>query len=100
MSSPSQFYIVYGKVYTPRELESLRLKLQERTGREIKFTKEQIDTYTTIGGVPFLDGEYTVFGEVLEGLDVVEKIQSVECDEYDRPINDVRILNVRVETNK
>lgn len=100
MSSPSQFYIVYGKVYTPRELESLRLKLQERTGREIKFTKEQIDTYTTIGGVPFLDGEYTVFGEVLEGLDVVEKIQSVECDEYDRPINDVRILYVRVETNK
>lgn len=49
-------------------------------------SEEQMEAYTTIGGTPHLDGQYTVFGEVTEGLDVVEKIQSVETQRGDRPL--------------
>ena len=59
------------------------------------FTQEQADIYTTQGGTPFLDGAYTVFGEVEEGLDVVEAIQKVETSMGDRPKSDV-VMNVTV----
>ena len=55
-----------------------------------------IETYKTIGGTPHLDGQYTVFGEVVEGLDVVEKIQQAECDRNDRPLKDIRIIKATV----
>lgn len=55
------------------------------------FTPEQIEAYTTMGGTPFLDKQYTVFGEVEEGLEVVEKIQNVETSQADRPLTDVVI---------
>lgn len=54
-----------------------------------KFSPEQREVYTTIGGYPSLDGEYSVFGEVVEGMDVVEKITSVETDSNDRPLKDI-----------
>ena len=53
------------------------------------FTPEQVEAYTTVGGTPFLDGEYTVFGEVIEGLDVVERIQNCETSPNDRPTTDI-----------
>ena len=59
------------------------------------FTSEQVEAYTTQGGTPFLDGGYTVFGEVEEGLDVVEAIQNVETAMGDRPKTDV-VMNVTV----
>ncbi len=59
-------------------------------------TEEQKETYTTIGGTPHLDGQYTVFGEVVEGLDIVEKIQSVKTQAGDRPCEDVKIINTEV----
>ena len=59
-----------------------------------KFTDEQVEAYTTIGGTPFLDNQYTVFGEVEEGLDVVEKIQNVKTSGDDRPLEDVTVLKV------
>lgn len=55
------------------------------------FSPEQIKTYTTIGGTPFLDNEYTVFGEVMEGMEVVDSIASVQTDERNRPLKDIKI---------
>ena len=95
-SSASQFYIVWGKVYTKEELEGYKNYYKRRTGRELSLTPEQEAAYTTVGGTPHLDGEYTVFGEVVSGLDVVEKIQNAVCDINDRPIDDIRILKVEI----
>ena len=61
--------------------------LKETPG--FSFTPEQVKDYTTVGGTPFLDNQYTVFGEVVEGLDVIEKIQSMSTDSADRPKEDV-----------
>lgn len=95
-SSASQFYIVWGKVYTKEQLESYKEFYKQRTGRELVITPKQEEVYTTVGGTPHLDGEYTVFGEVIGGLEVVEKIQSVPCDGNDRPLEDVRILKTEI----
>ena len=57
---------------------------------------ETREIYKTLGGTPHLDGQYTVFGEVLSGMDVVKEIQSVETDAKDRPLEDVRIVEATV----
>lgn len=63
---------------------------------EFMFTEEQRQVYTTVGGTPHLDGEYTVFGEVIEGMDVVDKIQQVSTNASDRPDDDVVIKKVSI----
>ena len=92
-SSASQFYIVWGKEYTPEQIDALSQRMQQVGMGEI--TDEQKNLYTTVGGTPFLDGQYTVFGEVVEGLDVVEKIQAVATGSADRPKEDV-VMTVTV----
>ncbi len=82
-SSGSQFYIVEGQVVTEAYLNQVTM----HTGH--KFTEEEKKVYTTIGGTPHLDGGYTVFGEVLTGYDVIEKIASVKTDRTDRPLEPV-----------
>lgn len=78
--------------------EQLTKETNERLAKEPgqKFTEEQNEAYTTIGGAPHLDGQYTVFGEVVSGMDVVNNIQMVETDSADRPVNDVVITKVTV----
>lgn len=140
-SSPSQFYIVQGKVRTMDDLrkyedrinkthyaKTARGFMQSETGKKMKqnynrlktenkadsaalintaieaaiqaehlktpeyrFNKEQIDVYTTVGGTPHLDGTYTVFGEVIDGLRVLDKIAEVKTDKRDRPLEDIRM---------
>ena len=90
-SSGSQFYIVTGRVWSVAELEQM-----ERGGQHPKFTDEQRKVYTSVGGYPPLDYEYTVYGEVTEGMDVVEMISKVERDPSDRPKTDVKILSFTV----
>lgn len=133
-SSGSQFYVVWGKTYSEKELTQLASQLDGQRGQQIfnglaaqhrdsiqamykagdqkglmalqqrlaaetdkllketpgfMFTPEQMRDYTTLGGTPFLDNQYTVFGEVVEGLDVVEEIQGVATGSADRPKEDV-----------
>ena len=83
-SSGSQFYIVQGTVFTPEQLDAF-----VRMGRNSQFSEQQIEDYTSIGGTPHLDGSYTVFGEVIEGFEVLEKIASLPVDSYNRPLDDI-----------
>ena len=89
-SSGSQFYIVDGEVYSPDKLDMIAA----RTGKS--FSPEQRQAYTTVGGAPFLDGDYTVFGEVVSGMEVVDKIAAQEKDGYDRPLKDIKIISAIV----
>ena len=75
-------------------LREIKQKIQvEYLASDLKiFTKEQRQIYTTLGGVPALDGEYTVFGEVIEGMDVVEKIVKLKTDKNSRPFTDVKMM--------
>lgn len=93
-SSGCQFYIVYGKKQSPSELKNVRSMLQEKG---IEMTAQMKDDYETRGGTPHLDGQYTVFGEVIDGMDVVKQIQAVSTDKNDRPLEDVVIRKVTVE---
>lgn len=84
-SSGSQFYLVQGKKMTDRELEGF----QKQKG--ITYSPEQIKLYKEIGGAPFLDMEYTVYGEVVEGIEVIDKICAAPTKPGDRPINDIKM---------
>ncbi len=141
-SSGSQFYIVTGNKYTPRQieqmgarmtdskkqayfrelqkqhmdeikalyaakdsvgLENMRQRLISETEANVKpvvIPEKMVEAYTTVGGTPHLDGEYTVFGEVLEGMETVEKIQNAETSRGDRPVEDIKIIKMTVEPAK
>ena len=90
-SSGSQFYIVQGRVYDDNWLDMF----ENRSGKVLSARQRQ--TYKTVGGTPHLDGDYTVFGEVTEGLDVVDKIAAVKTGGQDVPVEPVTIISVTVE---
>ena len=88
-SSRTQFYIVWGRTFDAQQLERME---QHLAMQGITLPEHILEAYMNEGGTPHLDGQYTVFGEVTEGLDIVEKIQGVTTDDMDRPLEDVRIL--------
>ena len=89
-SSACQFYIVQGKIAD----DSSFAKAKRRTGNEIPEGHKQV--YRTIGGIPWLDMGYTIYGEVIKGMDVVDKIASVKTDKNDRPLKPVRIWTIKL----
>jgi cyclophilin family peptidyl-prolyl cis-trans isomerase len=86
-SSASQFYIVHGKMWTDETLDQLQQKRLE--GRQIPAAHRQ--AYKTIGGVPHLDQNYTVYGEVVKGLELIDTIAAVKTATGDRPVEDVKM---------
>lgn len=84
-SSSCQFYIVQGNVWPQERLQMMAQQMGKT------FDKQQIETYTTVGGTPHLDYDYTVFGQVIDGLDVIDKIAAVKCGPGDRPLEDVKM---------
>jgi peptidyl-prolyl cis-trans isomerase B (cyclophilin B) len=93
-SSGSQFYIVWGQKLRPANMKKALSYLEERG---IELDRCTLSDYQIYGGSPHLDGTYTVFGEVIEGLDVVETIQACPTDSNDRPLEDVVILCAKIE---
>lgn len=91
-SSAMQFYIVWGKVFDDEGLDRVQQRLDAQTGGKVKLTPQMREVYKTVGGTPHLDGQYTVFGEVVSGLEVVDAIQRVPTDGNDRPLEDIRIV--------
>lgn len=96
-SSGEQFYIVQGRTYTDRELDQIEKRKQRISKQPFRFDPEVREMYKSVGGAPFLDGDYTVFGEVVEGMDILDKIAAVETDSWDRPKEDVVILKMKLK---
>ena len=90
MSSGSQFYIVQGQVWSDTQLNMF----ESRYGKV--FNAKQRQTYQTIGGTPHLDGDYTVFGEVIDGLNIVDKIAAVKTGYMDVPVEPVTIISMEI----
>lgn len=89
----SQLYFVVGKQYTDTQLDSLEDK------RQIKIAPERRIVYKQQGGIPYLDGDYTVFGEVIKGLEIVEAINKVSTDAHDRPL-EAQVFSIEVIKRK
>lgn len=99
-SSGCQFYIVEGKTFTDAELDNMQRGRMMRAGSltndsTLMFNEQARNDYKTVGGTPHLDGSYTVFGEVVEGIEIVEKISRVKTNSSDRPMEDVKVIKMR-----
>jgi cyclophilin family peptidyl-prolyl cis-trans isomerase len=90
-SSGCQFYIVVGKTFTDTDLDNM----EARGG--FKYSEQARTDYKTIGGTPHLDGSYTVYGQVVEGQEVVDAISLTPRNTSDRPNEDVRILSMKIK---
>lgn len=90
-SSGSQFFIVQGQAMEPQQLEMLARR------RGMEYTEEQTKIYQEQGGTPFLDMDYTVFGEVVEGLEIIDKISAAATDGADRPTEDIKMKIVEIQ---
>ena len=99
-SSGSQFYIVQGKPMSDSQLNQLVEQRKRKTKSDTSaYTDEQLELYRTIGGTPHLDGAYTVFGEVVEGLDVIDSIALQTVDRRNRPLEDI-VMTMKIERRR
>ena len=92
-SSGSQFYIVEGRVIDANTVLTMEERRNINLPEDQKwyYTDEQVHTYSTVGGVPHLDGTYTIFGQMTEGFDVLDAISVVPIDKMNRPVDDIAI---------
>ena len=97
-SSGSQFYIVHG---APVDTTQLRSNASMRRGQapSVQYTDEQMASYAALGGTPHLDGAYTIFGEVIEGLDIIDSIAAQPADRMSRPLQDIP-MNMKIIRKK
>ena len=93
-SCASQFCFMMGSPMTDEQLDRAQARLDRQTGGTVTLTPEMREVYKRVGGSPHLDGQYTVFGAVVSGMEVLEAIQKVATDANDRPLEDVRMLRV------
>lgn len=92
-SDAAQFYIIAGRKFDDSELDDIERR------KHITFTREQRKFYRTIGGAPYLDGDYTIFGEVTKGLDILDYISGFPTDDNDRPLKDIRLKTIKLIIN-
>jgi len=97
LSNSEQFYIEWGKTFDDATLDRTQERLDRETNGTVKLTDEIRETYKTTAGSPHLDGQFTIFGEVRSGLDVVEAIQAVPTDSTDTPLTDVTIIKAYIK---
>ena len=93
---PHNSILFGGYKFTDGQLDKVQQRLNERTDSTVQLTPEVREAYKTVGGTPHLDGQYTVFGQVIQGLDIVDLIQRQPGDKNDRPLNDTRIRRALV----
>ncbi|MGM9803211.1 MAG: peptidylprolyl isomerase [Muribaculaceae bacterium] len=95
--------IMWRREGNTQALDSLQNQLVEQTKAQVEkdgaftFTAAQLEAYQKVGGTPHLDAQYTVYGEVTKGMDVVEKIEKSETGRNDRPVNDIRIIKMTIK---
>ena len=82
-----------------QEIATLKMFQYLTNNKDFEISEDQRNVYKSIGGVPRLDGTYTVFGEVIEGLDVVDRIASVQTGSDDKPVNDIKIIKIKIIRN-
>jgi cyclophilin family peptidyl-prolyl cis-trans isomerase len=102
MKQTSDSVKLAGKTLTDAEIQeasSIKMFNFLTSYKEYKIPENQRNVYKSIGGTPRLDGSYTVFGEVIEGLDIVDKIAGVQTDNTDKPVNDVKIIKMKIVRN-
>lgn len=95
-SSRTQFYIVWGRTFDDAALDATEERVRGQLGDTFAYPETVREAYRTVGGTPHLDGAYTVFGHVVEGLETVGAIQRTPTDSLDRPLEDVRIVRARI----
>ncbi len=98
-SSGSQFYIVQGKTFDLSAINAMELSMNRGVtpGKEFKYSEENVKAYTSIGGTPHLDNQYTVFAEVIKGLEVIDKIAMAQADNRSRPAQDIKMTITRLK---
>ena len=99
-SSSWQFYIVTGRTFTDGQLDKMQQRLDSTTAGQVQLTPAIREVYRSQDGAPHLDGTYTVFGEVVEGIDVTDDIQFAPRDAANRPLEDIRIIRMEVMDDK